>query len=80
MQFYSHLYLRLLYCSVLFYLFPVFLFEDDNYLVEETILFFAIIILILGAWSLLTRNYFKRKPVELESDVEIIDAEGILRT
>jgi hypothetical protein len=55
-------------------IFPVFMFEDD-YPVEETILFFALIILILGAWPLLVGAYLKKNPVVIEGDEDIIDAE-----
>ncbi len=52
---------------------PVFFFEDD-YPVNETILFFAVIILILGAWPLLADYYFKKNPVEETENQEILDS------
>ncbi len=57
----------------MFLIWPVFFFEED-YPVNETILFFAVIILILGAWPLLADYYFKKNPVEEVENQETLDS------
>jgi hypothetical protein len=74
--FFGHCFVAFVIVAVIWFIIisPVFFFEDE-FPVEETVLFFVLIILILGAWPLIAMAYFKKNPVEVEEDEEIIDAE-----
>ncbi|MFT5823200.1 MAG: hypothetical protein ACI8ZM_004460 [Crocinitomix sp.] len=67
--------------AIIWYLmiWPEFVIEKD-YPGQETILFFVVIMLILGVWPFLVGSYFKNKPVEIYEDDELLDSGRLIRT